>query len=276
MDEGVIAIIVALLSGAVAVGSTVYTKSVDARVSAQERAETKAETLDALMSRYREPLVQTAFDLQSRIWNIIEGEFLQTYYFSERREQGDYARDNTLYVFAEYLGWSEILRREVQFLDLGDEQRNREWNKLRDAVRRTLLTDDHPPPFRVFNGQQRAIGELMLCPSSDANGRQACLGYAAFTQRLQKPEFATWFAGLREDLDLIAREPEVHEDRLRALQAALMDLIDFLDPSGARLPIRDLQRLEPTRPAPRSTDSGGPHGPSPGDRTPRQQLGHRG
>lgn len=251
MDEAVIAITVALVSGAVAVGNTVYTKSVDRRVKARERAETKAETLDALMSRYREPLLQTAFDLQSRIWNIIEGEFLDTYYFSERRDQGDYARDNTLYVFAEYLGWSEILRREVQFLDLGDEQRNREWNDLRDAVRRTLLTDDHPPPFRVFNGQQRAIGELMLCPSSDADGRQACLGYAAFTSRLQKPEFATWFTSLREDLDLIAREPELHEERLRALQAALIDLIDFLDQSGARLPIRDLQKLDPARPAPR-------------------------
>ena len=247
MDEGVIAITVAVLSGVVAVGNTVYTKRVDARVSAQERAETKAETLEAGMSRYREPLLQTAFDLQSRIWNIVEGDFLETYYFSERGEQRDYARDNTLYVLAEYLGWSEILRREVQFLDLGDEQRNREFNKLRDAVRRTLLTDDHPPPFRVFNGQQRAIGELMLCPSSaDGERRQECLGYAAFTERLQKPEFATWFTGPREDLDLIAREPELHEDRLRALQAALIDLINFLDPSGARLPIRDLKKLAPT------------------------------
>jgi hypothetical protein len=245
MDEGVIAITVAVLSGVVAVGNTVYTKRVDARVSAQERAETKAETLEAVMSRYREPLLQTAFDLQSRIWNIVEGDFLETYYFSERGEQRDYARDNTLYVLAEYLGWSEILRREVQFLDLGDEQRNREFNELRDGVRRTLLTDDHPPPFRVFNGQQRAIGEL--CPSSaDGERRQECLGYAAFTERLQKPEFATWFTGPREDLDLIAREPELHEDRLRALQAALIDLINFLDPSGARLPIRDLKKLAPT------------------------------
>jgi hypothetical protein len=254
MDEAVIAITVALLSGAVAVGNTVYTQRVSARVAAQERAETKAETLEALMSRYREPLLQTAFDLQSRIWNIIEQEFLETYYFSDQGKERGYARDNTLYVFAEYLGWSEILRREVQFLDLGDEERNREFNDRRDAVRRTLLTDDHPAPFRLFNGQQRGIGELMLCPSpAGEDVRQECLGYAAFTRRLQDPEFASWFAGLREDLDLIAREPGHHEERLRALQGALIDLIEFLDPSGGRLPLRDLRKLRPTRPAPAPT-----------------------
>jgi hypothetical protein len=246
VDPGVIAIAVALVSGTIAVGNTVYTQRVSQRLEERRRVQSKAEMLETLMSRYREPLLQAAFDLQSRIWNLVNQRFLDLYYFSERSEERDYARDNTLYVLAEYLGWSEILRREVRFLDLGDEARNSDWSARRDAVRRTLLTDAHPRPFRVFNGQQRAIGELMLCPSAaDGDGRQECLGYAAFTRRLEDPEFARWFTGLREDLELIAREPGRHDERLRALQAALIDLIDCLDPSHGQLPVRDLRKLPP-------------------------------
>ena len=245
VDSGAIAIAVALLSGTVAVGNTVYTQ----RLEKQRRAESKKDTLEALMARYRDPLLQAAFDLQSRIWNMLGQEFLDAYYFSQREDERAYARDNTLYVIAEYLGWVEVLRREVRFLDLGDETHNTAWTLRRDAVRRALLTDDYAPPFRLFNGQQRAIGELMLCPSTTDDERRDCLGYAMFTRRLQEPEFASWFASLREDLDLFAREPERHDERLRALQPALIDLIDCLDPSHGRLPVRDLQKLPPARAA---------------------------
>ena len=47
------------------------------------------------------------------------GGFIETYYVDDRPDDKEYARENTLFVLAEYLGWAEILRREVRFLDVG-------------------------------------------------------------------------------------------------------------------------------------------------------------
>ena len=94
------------------------------------------------------------------------------------------------------------------------------------------MTEAHAAPFRLFRGQQRAIGELMIS-GSPRDGGAECLGFATFTRCLRDPEFASWFDALREDIDLIARERGRHEDRLRMLQGALVDLIEFLDPQDA-------------------------------------------
>ncbi len=76
----------------------------------------------------------------------------------------------------EYLGWVEILRQEVFFLELGDELENRDWNTRLDAVRRAFLADRYPGAMlRLFNGQQRAIGELMAVPIGGGEGRLICM-----------------------------------------------------------------------------------------------------
>ena len=199
------------------------------------------------MSRYRDPLLRAAFDLQSRLYNIVEQSFLTDYYSSEDAEARHYACENTLYVIAEYLGWVEILRREVRFLDLGDELSNRKWVLRVDAIRHTLLTDDYEPVLRLFNGQQRAIGEIMAEPAANAaqagEGRLQCIGYAAFVARQSDPEFARWFAQMRTDVGVLAGEPEGHLDRVVALQHELVELIDFLDPEHTRLPPYDREKL---------------------------------
>jgi hypothetical protein len=114
------AIVVAVVAGAVSLLSAVYTTRLASRLEAEQHARTKAEQLDELMDRYRDPLLQASFDLQSRIYNIAEQEFLARYYTNGTEATREYARENTLYVLAEYLGWVEILRREVRFLELGD------------------------------------------------------------------------------------------------------------------------------------------------------------
>ena len=70
------------------------------------------------MSRYREPLLRAASDLQSRIYDIVGQKFLACHLQQGGPADQEYACRNTMFVFAEYLGWVEILRRGVQFLDL--------------------------------------------------------------------------------------------------------------------------------------------------------------
>ena len=237
--------VVAVLAAAVALLNTAYTTRLNSRLQAEREAKSKAELLDELMDRYREPLLQAAYDLQSRIYNIVDQGFLATHYLRGTEATKEYARENTLYVLADYLGWIEILRREVRFLELGDEAANRAWTGSLTGVRNTLLSDAYPPCFRLFKGQQRAIGEIMMQSASRlGDERLETLGYAAFLTHQKEPEFDRWLAHLRADVDELAHGPDGDRDqRLRALQHALVDLIDFLDPGHIRVPTSERAKL---------------------------------
>jgi hypothetical protein len=234
-------IVVAVVAGGVSLLSAVYTTRLAGRLEAERHERTKAELLDELMDRYRDPLLQTSFDLQSRIYNIAEQGFLQEHYLNGTDATREYARENTLYVLAEYLGWVEILRREVRFLELGDEAANRDWATRLAAVRSTLQTAELATCFRLFNGQQRAIGEIMVARDGE---RLETVGYAKFLGCQEEPQFNRWFEHLRKDIDTLARDPNGgHDERLRALQGALIDLIDLLDPEAVRVQASQRRRL---------------------------------
>lgn len=198
------------------------------------------------MTRYRQPLLQASFDLQSRMFNIVRQNFLATYYRDDRPDTTEYARESTLYVIAEYLGWVEILRREVQFLDLGDEQENREWVQRLHAVRQAFLSSAYDPVLQIMTGQQRAIGQVMMIDDPGPGGatHHACCGYAEFiVRRRDNPDFARWFDRLVADIDLLAAGHNGRIGRLVGLQNALIDLINFLDRDCDRLPGADRTKL---------------------------------
>lgn len=256
MNEGVL---VALIGVGGALASAMYSNRVASRSQKlaaelaereEERARerTKAEDIALLVQRYRDPFLRTSFELQSRMYDIVAQRFMETYYDDERPDTTEYARENTLYVLAEYLGWSEVVRGEVRFLDLGDNNLNQAWVACQLAVRAVLQSDDFDPVFQVMHGQQRAIGEVMVMPvedRSEGGPRQETIGYSEFVRRRRDdPDFARWFHRLADDTALLAREPGRHVDRLVALQHALIDIIDFLDPQGERLPKSALRRLE--------------------------------
>ena len=66
-----------------------------------------------------------AYELQGRLYNVLKFNFLPKYYLAGDEAQKDYALQNTLYVVGQYFGWSEILRREIQFLRFSDSERTR-------------------------------------------------------------------------------------------------------------------------------------------------------
>jgi hypothetical protein len=93
--------------------------------------------------------------------------------------------------------------------------------------------------LRVFRGEQRAIGEILLTktdnPSARVGPRWDCLGYAAFVKALEGKDTARWFTILLEDVDRLAGNLDEHHPRLVALQHALLQLINLLDPDGDRV-----------------------------------------
>ena len=74
--------------------------------------------------------------------------------------------------------------------------------------------------------------------------RNDCLGYAAFVQRRKDPDFSRWFQRLGQDLELLAREPAAHLERVVLLQRALVDVLEILDERCARYPRSLRTKLE--------------------------------
>lgn len=251
----VIALLVSVLSAVTAVVSiTIGARAArgTARVQyelelAKSRA-TKQELVEEVMARYREPLLRAAFDLQSRIFNIVRQDFLLRYASPETEREQKYALNNTMYVFAEYLGWVEIMRRDVQFLDLGDVERNRllveRLEHIGDIVANSTRLLD--PTLRLFRGEQRAAGEVMVDsePDHEGDSRHQCIGYARFVAQLDdSPEFAQWFKHLGDDLQCLMREKPATYERLTELQHALVDLIEFLDNPPVRFMRQSCTRI---------------------------------
>lgn len=190
-------------------------------------ADSKAEESQRLVAFYRDPLLRSAYDLQSRIYNIARG------YIGWR--DPEYFRLNTLFLISQFFGWLEIIRKEMQFLDLGSTattvELNRKLHRVQDLFATTSTWRDD---YYVYRGYQRAIGELMItqidssvCPGP----RCECIGYAAFVARQSDPQFSRWFDRLGRAIE---KFPGQVPERLIYVQHALVDLLDFLDPDRER------------------------------------------
>lgn len=203
------------------------------------------------MGRYRDSLLWAAFDLQSRLWNILYGlevdhadvgrGFVKAFLLEGTEQERIYAGHSTAYLFAEYLGWAEIFRRDIQFLDVGESERNRRVMSLLSKISRTIGHSYGACcwAFCVLRTNQRAIGELMVSADSKPGDRW-CIGYAEFCRRISEDsEFRSWVEELLRDLDLAASAPETVRDRMIMLQRQLISLIDFLDPHCTRFPANE-------------------------------------
>lgn len=231
MDTNIVTALIALAGGILGGGISIYGQSRLAKLTARREA-------DAVLARYREPLVGAAYELQGRLYNIIKLGFLGKYYVDGDEAQKSYAVENTLYVVAQYFGWSEILRREIQFLSFADSERTRMVAERQRFIVELFQSDDDElgRPFLVWRGEQRAIGELMISRDGD---QTQCLGYASFAER-QDPQFRSWLDRLETEIDELAMG---HTPRLVELQHALVDLVRELDPKGLRYPDEALEKV---------------------------------
>jgi hypothetical protein len=206
-------------------------KAKDQLIRGREAA-TKADEAARVVARYRDPLLRSAYDLQSRIYNVYRpGGF-------RGGRDPEYFRLNTLFLFAEFLGWLEIIRREVQFLDIGAVQETRNLSRMLQEVQDQMSTTSRlRDNVYLYRGHQRAIGELMLMPvegHTTAGPRYECMGYAAFVAALEDPAFAKWFTRLGDAVDRLRDDERNRPERLVRVQHALIDLINLLDPDRDR------------------------------------------
>ena len=186
-----------------------------ARLSRQHESE-------QVLSRYREPLAAAAFDLQSRLYNMLRQDFFDKYGDGERGEE---ALTTTLYRIAQYFGWTEIMRRDIQFLSFPEDSDTREVANLQFKIARLFLDDDYGEALMIWADEQRALGELMIV---EEHGKVLCMGYARFRERCADT-FAPWLERLRNELG-----DEKATKRLRDIQHKLCELVRALDKRGVR------------------------------------------
>jgi hypothetical protein len=220
--SAVVVAAIALVAALLSAGISLYGQLRSTTLTARRESE-------AVLARYREPLLVAAYELQGRLYNILKLDFLAKYYRAGDEAQKTYAIQNTLYVVAQYFGWSEILRREIQFLSFTDSKRTRVVAEHQRRIVELFQSDDPElgRPFLVWRGEQRAIGERMIEREGD---RIQCLGYASFLER-EEPAFRRWFSRLEAEINEVAQEAN---PRLIELQHALVKLIRELDPQAMR------------------------------------------
>jgi hypothetical protein len=216
-----------------------HTKKLEARLAAQRaEADRRAET-EQLARKFREPLAHAAYDLQSRIFNIVKIGFLELYLKNGNSRTHVYAVKNTVFLIAQYFAWTELVRREIRYIDSGTDEETKRLARLRDNLYSIWQTDKYDPLLRIFAGEQRAIGERLICEGPRGPG---CKGYAAFLDFYQKhPD--PLLAALESDITTMSSSLGRAVPRLVALQHGLIDLLAFLDPDGVRFPEQTRTKL---------------------------------
>ncbi len=218
MNTAVVIALIALAGSAISTLMTVFGAPV-----IQARKDAKG-----VLENYRKPLLVASYELQARLHNILQLKFVEKYITGDSTAKRQPAIDSTLYVFAQFFGWGEIIRREVQFLRFSRDRQTREIDRLLRDICETFLSDEYGPQFMIWRVEQRGLGERMI---RSADSKLTCLGYASFIERRGTME--EWLTPLENDLEHLG---DGGRRRLTRLQHLLLDLVKCLDDEQQRYP----------------------------------------
>jgi hypothetical protein len=221
-----LALILSVASVALSGWFSVRTQRLSHKLADEREDRIEAQSAIKAAERVYEPLAQSAAELQSRIFNIVESGWVPL--MKRYESHGDYALTSTAFLFAHYLGWIEA-RRQAVLSSSGEGGRDVSVQKLIDEVLKTLRRSEDSEGFLFFTTEQRAIGELMLEWELVAKARiPKVMGYAAFVKRFRDDEsFRQWFTPVDAGMGLVSKGDV---KRLVDIQRALVALIDKLDP----------------------------------------------
>jgi hypothetical protein len=221
-----LALILSVASVALSGWFSVRTQRLSHKLADEREERIEAQSAIKAAERVYEPLAQSAAELQSRIFNIVESGWVPL--MKRYESHGDYALTSTAFLFAHYFGWIEA-RRQAVLSSSGEGGRDVSVQKLIDEVLKTLRRSEDSEGFLFFTTEQRAIGELMLEWELVAKARiPKVMGYAAFVKRFRDDEsFRQWFTPVDAGMGLVSKGDV---KRLVDIQRALVALIDKLDP----------------------------------------------
>jgi len=206
--------------------------------------------LQAAYRKFRDPILLSAIELCNRLHEICEPrgqEFMDaSLLLSCPKQQSTNTTDDlyfrhykvvsTLYRFCAFLGWLELYRQEITFLDSGHAKVNKKFEEALKAIR-GVLADGHLntahnwqswSDFLMFREEQRAIGEIMIVSGAS---QRTVIGYAQFCKLLECPDYCDrWFKSAISLLtDFDGEFQNFRLVRLNLLNTHLVSLIRLLD-----------------------------------------------
>lgn len=196
-----------------------------------DRAKERSIELQILMDRYRGPLLHAAYDLQSRIYNLVLNYAVDIYFIQDKGDgsEKEYFIKNTTFLIAQYFAWAEIIRNEIQFIEFDDTNYTKKLAILQDGLC-TAWQNNSRGDLSIWAGEQRGIGELMIEVKS---GRQQCIGYSTFLNLLNNSEDKL-LLNLETRVQGYLNSNAKYSFRLVSVQNSLIDIIGFLDPKNKR------------------------------------------
>ncbi|WP_392339218.1 hypothetical protein [Moritella marina] len=212
--------------------NTLALESVKTELQKDLKNEDRSYELEQIMNSYKAPLIHAAYDLQSRIYNIVKQGLVFVYYTSGDKSQKEYVLNNTVFVISQFFAWNEIIRKEIQFIEFANIEKTKSLSDLQDKVYSLWQTDGYHDDFYIWAGDQRGIGEVMI---DSSNGKLVSLGYAKFLKVIEKGQ-EPLLVKLQDKVKVLFESEEIDTTRLIDIQHSLIDILTFLDPSYVRFP----------------------------------------
>jgi hypothetical protein len=198
----------------------------EAQVAALTEAGKRRERVRQEVLRWANPILAAVDGLRYRLANILNEAGYMALDPSWKGRQNwsmsyDYFMNSSLYLFATYFGYVELLRQSVNFELFESAYEKDEFFNGVQKVSSSLSAFPAPWPcegsdVQVFRLQQQALGELMISGLPD---HPRCLTYPNFLNRLQDEDFKLHLDPLRELLNSVAPQPT--DCRWQRLEVAL-------------------------------------------------------
>lgn len=202
------------------------------RLDADTRDHERQLTAQVNLENLREPLLAAAKDLQGRIYNIRNKNFL-IYLNSADDHRRDVALLGTLHRFATYWAVQEFLYSRTNLLRFESDPNTREVAEDVGRLARAFASDSSAGLNLIFwREEQRAVAELML-DLGTTDPIPTVTGFATFRKRYREdlrsetPEdLALWLGRFAQDL----QAPTIAENRrLKELDENLDALVKTLE-----------------------------------------------
>ena len=220
----------------------------------------RRETIREIQRKYRDPIILAATELAQRLNEILKQyptDFLDRAVLigTPARTHGShrdayfqrYKCQSTIYRLAAVLGWLELYRQELVFMDAETQKAERSIERCLHALREDLAdgTLNEAADWStwkdalIFREEQRAIGEAMIIGIVST---RTVMSYGAFIAAAEAPEHPSnrWIRVAEHFCIDVETAKDFRRTRLQRLLVHLMDLVRTLDASRAEQWLADV------------------------------------
>jgi hypothetical protein len=213
-------------------------------------------TLMSVYRKYRDPIVLAGVEFESRLSQIcdsyppdyLQSEVLDAVPDELKANSSDdpyykrYRLLSTVYRLCAFLGWLELYRQDVTFLDTGRQSENQRFEealaRLRDDLADGRLNKAHDwRDWRdrlIFREEQRAIGETMIASSTTS---RVVIGYGTFCTLFIRAASDESLWSLRVACNFFLNLEDTKDfrrERLALMRQHLRTMIEVLRPETAK------------------------------------------